>query len=505
MENLNQDDLNESSNVQIVSQGEMKEENMNRAVCSTSDQKYAAPTGLREIGGSAYIMAQHFTDLWATICQRLKEISEEGAVTSDDFIEAIGFFTNDERFQTSHRKKQKGPSEFMLRDFFISLQGTNQRNVYQNEVLPGIINLVLETNTLFPNGKTFPLLRQDSNQRITLSKRQCACLLAHMVMCITRDQENNKLAELINFSVIYGKAGLAKNVARKIHKIKCIFTYFEKFFKDKESQEGEVIFERSFLEGDHTEKEWMDCDETLTRADIQPEGSIEDTRDALQVVFSDKQLGDQVLQLPTTQQQIMSLIHPELILSILFCEELKLDEAVRVYGAGRFSNYKGYGDSFEFVGPFGEDVDRRQHVIMDAEKYHSKQAASQFHENCVLRELNKAYAGFQTENIEEGDRKKVATGKWGCGVFRGNPQLKFMIQWLAASRAGREIVFYTYNDAVTFGLEDVNKILGYYQGKEVADLFKDLEKATREMQTENDGIDDENKNLFKVLILQLGL
>ena len=36
----------------------------------------------------------------------------------------------------------------------------------------------------------------------------------------------------------------------------------------------------------------------------------------------------------------------------------------------------------------------------------------------------------------------VATGNWGCGVFGGNLQLKSLLQWLAASQAGRPYVLY---------------------------------------------------------------
>lgn len=37
----------------------------------------------------------------------------------------------------------------------------------------------------------------------------------------------------------------------------------------------------------------------------------------------------------------------------------------------------------------------------------------------------------------------VCTGKWGCGAFRGNEDLKFIIQWLAVSEANREMVYIT--------------------------------------------------------------
>lgn len=37
---------------------------------------------------------------------------------------------------------------------------------------------------------------------------------------------------------------------------------------------------------------------------------------------------------------------------------------------------------------------------------------------------------------------RLATGNWGCGVFGGDVQLKFVIQWLAASRGGRTEMHY---------------------------------------------------------------
>ena len=41
----------------------------------------------------------------------------------------------------------------------------------------------------------------------------------------------------------------------------------------------------------------------------------------------------------------------------------------------------------------------------------------------------------------------VATGNWGCGVFRGDPELKAVIQWVAASAAGcPAIVYHTFSD-----------------------------------------------------------
>ncbi|KAL0381991.1 UNVERIFIED_CONTAM: Poly(ADP-ribose) glycohydrolase 1 [Sesamum calycinum] len=47
----------------------------------------------------------------------------------------------------------------------------------------------------------------------------------------------------------------------------------------------------------------------------------------------------------------------------------------------------------------------------------------------------------------------VATGNWGCGAFGGDPEVKAIIQWLAASQALRPFVLY-----YTFNLEALQKL-----------------------------------------------
>lgn len=51
-----------------------------------------------------------------------------------------------------------------------------------------------------------------------------------------------------------------------------------------------------------------------------------------------------------------------------------------------------------------------------------------------MRELNKAYIGYSF--FEE--VKTVATGNWGCGVFKGDPRLKLILQWIAATLNNKE-------------------------------------------------------------------
>lgn len=40
----------------------------------------------------------------------------------------------------------------------------------------------------------------------------------------------------------------------------------------------------------------------------------------------------------------------------------------------------------------------------------------------------------------------MATGNWGCGAFGGDPQLKSLIQILAASEARRDVAYFTFSN-----------------------------------------------------------
>lgn len=48
---------------------------------------------------------------------------------------------------------------------------------------------------------------------------------------------------------------------------------------------------------------------------------------------------------------------------------------------------------------------------------------------------------FEMQSMKSTTRP-VATGNWGCGVFHGDPELKAVIQWIAASAAGCPVVAY---------------------------------------------------------------
>ena len=148
------------------------------------------------------------------------------------------------------------------------------------------------------------------------------------------------------------------------------------------------------------------------------------------------------------------MINPECMVSILFCERMNNLESILIMGAEQFSSYTGYSGTFTYTGPYKDTnpIDsclRRcvSIVAIDATRY-SGSLSRQFQKESILRELNKAYCGFthRARETQSTLMTPVATGNWGCGAFGGNKPLKTLIQWLAASRAGREVKYYTFKD-----------------------------------------------------------
>ncbi len=168
------------------------------------------------------------------------------------------------------------------------------------------------------------------------------------------------------------------------------------------------------------------------------------------------------------------MINPELMLTRVLADALEDDECIVVTGTTQFSAYRGYAGTLEFAGEVEDttpidastNVRMNQIVVMDALQFYSSDDKSQFSRDKVARELNKAlvsflprdWRGYDAETADpdgtaprtsEHDRAAgwpIATGNWGCGAFYGNKYLKFVVQWLAASLAKRDMHYYTFGD-----------------------------------------------------------
>lgn len=328
-------------------------------------------------------------------------------------------------------------------------------------IIPKMVDLVLSLPILVTHA--IPLLRKQQHYSLTLSQQQITCLLANAFFC-TFPRRNSKCRgseyfqfPSINFDTLFTGRRFDK---QKMNKIDCIVNYFQRIATS--IPVGTVTFTRQVC---MSPPKWEDCREKFTKLHVTSEGTIEDNgHGMLQVDFANKYIGGGVLSSGCVQEEIRFLISPELLVSRLFTEELDDNESLLITGPERYSEYRGYGKTFQWSGDYIDDTIRDtwgrrqvQVVAIDALVFH-RNAKAQFKPGLMYRELNKAYCGFvSTCTTTSGHQCAVATGNWGCGAFGGEPRLKAILQWMAASIAGRDVVYFTF-DKTSNLMQDIEAI-----------------------------------------------
>ncbi|XP_027167124.1 poly(ADP-ribose) glycohydrolase 1-like [Coffea eugenioides] len=117
------------------------------------------------------------------------------------------------------------------------------------------------------------------------------------------------------------------------------------------------------------------------------------------------------------------------------------------------SKYQQYQDLFQYDEHWESDVDfdvkkLREQLRNDAMTLEGPSTSYQITEGAPENQLNQCLHKKAFQPSQHQEEIGIVTGNWGCGAFGGDPQLKAIIQWLAASQALRPFILYH-----TFGLE----------------------------------------------------
>jgi len=295
-----------------------------------------------------------------------------------------------------------------------------------------------------------------------------ACLLANMFMCSLVPPCDKDFNEVTMLSLLTAEPHLGQEIA----KLRMFVNYFERVFcLDEQPLRGEIRITRmqSKMDTDSWVKacapvakiravglgigfedslaqaaEWVAQDPSIAE---QSGGDL-----CLEADFANMYIGGGVLSGGCVQEEIRFAIAPENCLSCLLCPVMRDEEAVQIVGAQQFSEYKGYGFYLQYGGDHKSDLradtDGTTLVAITAidaiRGRGSKQwgLEQQLEEHKMLRELNKAYAGFHPADPRFGI---IATGNWGCGVFGGDHQLKAVLQLIAASARKRPVLYFPFD------------------------------------------------------------
>ena len=221
--------------------------------------------------------------------------------------------------------------------------------------------------------------------------------------------------------------------------------------------EGEVCFHRACLgegPGLVSPPQWEEGEgETqFGSVTVVHDIKIEDVDVAnLHIDFANKHLHIGSIIPSATQEEVLFSVRPECFIGLLFSETMLPHEAILISGAPKYITYAGYLYTFRVAGltpsAFSPAPDPCTVVAIDAMVAHSP--SSQFLVPALLRDLNKAYVGFSglpphPEDDGSNALNLISTGMWGCGVFNGDPTLKFCQQIMAAAVLGADVHYSTF-------------------------------------------------------------
>ncbi len=333
--------------------------------------------------------------------------------------------------------------------------------------VPNMLEVALEMETLFQGD--IPLLKQNRQQAVTLTRKQVLCLMVHAFFCTfprrsepKRGQETLPLPT-IHFNRLFAGSSASRTGVHPVTaaKLRCLFHYFDRACSDP--PKGDLHVLRKVVS---RPPDWASSGEQFRDLEVAVSGTLED--DAAghwQADFANKKIGGGVIGHGAVQEEILFCIFPELIVTRVFAETLLANEALLMVGAERYARHTGYASTFRFAGPyqdttpvvsrtmsssggFGGHGFYRDRTIFAFDALHFEHGSEdqQFRPELIQRELFKSFVAFKPPPATDAIAPPLATGNWGCGVFLGDKDLKAVIQLMAAAETRRNVKYFTYGD-----------------------------------------------------------
>ncbi|XP_065339415.1 poly(ADP-ribose) glycohydrolase-like isoform X2 [Cloeon dipterum] len=302
---------------------------------------------------------------------------------------------------------------------------------------------------------------------VELSRHEVSVLLANAFLCRLKYTDHKSS---LNFNSLYSSRG-AREVKKE--KLKCLVLYLYFVLTNSHYARETVTYRKVKMhaqdENSFRQLNFADSQSVLSEVDIIPNQSLSEAKGVAQVDFANKGIGGGVLSSGSLQEEIKFITCPELLVSKLFPDEMRDDEAIIVENARFYIQYTGYANSFRCVGLQPQPLDFEGPLLaIDATDFSKGYGPNeQYQKHHVMRELKKAYVGFSNVATDA-----IATGNWGGGAFKGDAELKFKIQWLAASLAGKKLVYYPYtSDSLK---NQIHQVVLQFRGHTTRDLCSSL-------------------------------
>jgi len=305
---------------------------------------------------------------------------------------------------------------------------------FLEKAVPLMVTLALEMPSLFA-GVEVPIFKMRSTwttpatltkQSVSLSRRQCACLLVHSFFGSLKRPATIQPNDW-RFTVV----DLFMGTAVSPNSALTFLNYFNVLAKTEIPDEL-VTFERRGYPKGPSPWTWENNSKPLCPVTLIT-GNIDDSTADLHTEFANAFIGGGVMTGDAAMEETLFLVKPELMVAMALQHRMVDEEAICVLGARKYSTTSGFGQSFTFGGDYDNKRPGPPATVAAIDAVRGGGPAMT--EAAMLRDMNKARIAFDGAN-------EVATGHWGCGAFGNNHDLMFLKQWLAASDAGVKKVLY---------------------------------------------------------------
>ena len=347
----------------------------------------------------------------------------------------------------------KGKAKFFIK---INKNYNKEGNEFM-EVFNNLKDLILNLENILPNTE-IRILEKETNDELAFTRKQIALIFLLSYFNLI-EKNKNKYYEMPDFNFDYI---LSSTSGAPFEFGRCFLNYLtiigKLLLENNKILEEKIYYIRQIkiFNNDFYEKE---C-KKLCEINFFEEGSLYDGKTTFCVDFSNQYIGGGTLEGGNVQEEILFAIEPEATVAMLFMEVMKNNDAIRIDNTIKYSLYVGYGSNFKFLNPAFDTKDmtkikKSKIIAIDA----SVKYLLNYNINYIQRDIHKAYVGFDLVNYNYKDKndendiqkneesKTISTGNWGCGVFGGSHELKFLQQWIAASFAGVErLDYYTFKD-----------------------------------------------------------
>ena len=347
----------------------------------------------------------------------------------------------------------KGKAKFFIK---INKNYNKEGNEFM-EVFNNLKDLILNLENILPNTE-IRILEKETNDELAFTRKQIALIFLLSYFNLI-EKNKNKYYEMPDFNFDYI---LSSTSGAPFEFGRCFLNYLtiigKLLLENNKILEEKIYYIRQIkiFNNDFYEKE---C-KKLCKINFFEEGSLYDGKTTFCVDFANQYIGGGTLEGGNVQEEILFAIEPEATVAMLFMEVMKNNDAIRIDNTIQYSSYVGYGSNFKFLNPAFDTKDmtkikKSKIIAIDA----SVKYLLNYNINYIQRDIHKAYVGFDLVNYNYKDKndendiqkneesKTISTGNWGCGVFGGSHELKFLQQWIAASFAGVErLDYYTFRD-----------------------------------------------------------